>query len=112
MGVQLNQVRQWAIRRARVYKDLFATALVPKGWLYRWLFGDGKGGINVVGEMVLSDLRGFCHVADPTIFDKDPLVMARKEGRREVFVRIQNFLNLDENAVRHLMEIEDDDNGI
>lgn len=33
--------------------------------------------------------------------------MARREGRREVFARIQYFLNLDENTVQKLMEIDD-----
>lgn len=92
---------------SRIYKDLFRRLVVPDSRLYRWLFGDGPGGMRRVGELVLSDLAEFCHADKPTIFNSDPLIMARQEGRREVFVRIQNFLNLDESAVRKIMEIDD-----
>lgn len=105
-----NQMRLWAIRRAAVYRDLFRAAVLralPVRWFYRWLFADGRGGLSDPGERVLSDLRDFCHASDATIFDSDPLVMARREGRREVFMRMQNFLNLDETKVRNLMEIDD-----
>ncbi|WP_404480035.1 hypothetical protein [Novosphingobium sp. BL-52-GroH] len=92
---------------SRIYRDLFRWLVVPKSRLYRWVFGEGPEGMRRCGELVLSDLAEFCHADKPTIFDTDPLVMARREGRREVFVRIQNFLNLDENAVRKVMEIDD-----
>lgn len=107
MQAQVNQIRARAIRIARVYKELFLRAVYPRAWLFRWLFRNDEDRLRVAGQLVLSDLRDFCHANDATIFDKDPLVMARREGRREVFVRIQNFLNLDEDAVQKLMEIDD-----
>ena len=82
-----DQMRLWAIRRAAVYRDLFRAAVLralPVRWFYRWLFADGRGGLSDPGERVLSDLRDFCHASDATIFYSDPLVMARREGRRGV----------------------------
>ncbi|QVM82941.1 hypothetical protein [Novosphingobium decolorationis] len=110
MRSQVNLLRARAVALSRVYKDLFKARLaaaLPLAWLYRWLFVEREGGVNGVGELVLADLRDFCHANEPTIFDTDPLIMARREGRREVFVRIQNFLNLDEHKVQQLMELDD-----
>ncbi len=110
MRGQINLFRARAVSLSRVFKDLFKARLVamlPAAWFYRWLFADREGGVNGAGQMVLADLRDFCHASDATIFDTDPLVMARREGRREVFVRIKNFLNLDEDAVQQLMELDD-----
>jgi hypothetical protein len=73
---------------------------------YKGLFYDNDQ-VTRQGEHVLADLRRFCHADRPTIFDREPLVMARREGRREVFGRIINFLNLDERAVQQLMELDD-----
>lgn len=87
-----NLQRVRAILRSRPFKNLF--------------HGD-NGAIKRSGEQVLADLREFCFASRPTIFDKDPLVMARREGRREVFVRIVNYLNLDEATVQQLMEVDD-----
>jgi hypothetical protein len=107
MTTQQNLIRAWALKVSRVYKDLFRS-VIPRGRLYRWLFDDPAGGVNPVGELVLADLRKYCFAGPMvSIFDKDPLVMARREGRREVFARIQYFLNLDENTVQQLMEIDD-----
>lgn len=74
---------------------------------YKRVFLVDNGPVARAAEHVLADLRSFCHVERPTIFDKDPLVMARREGRRETFVRIQRMLNLDEQQVQKLMEIDD-----
>jgi hypothetical protein len=45
------------------------------------------------GEDVLADLAKFCRAND-TCFDPDPRVHAALEGRREVWLRIQQHLNL------------------
>lgn len=45
------------------------------------------------GELVLEDLAKFCR-ANQTCFDPDPRIHAVLEGRREVFLRIQQHLNL------------------
>lgn len=87
-----NLIRMRAVNLAREYKSLF--------------HGD-NGAIRRSGEHVLADLRSFCFAGGKTVFDKDPLMMARREGRREVFMRLQNFLNLDEATVQKLMELDD-----
>lgn len=53
------------------------------------------------GEKVLEDLAKFCR-AHETTFHTDPRVHAALEGRREVFLRIQQHLNLDDPALWRL----------
>ncbi len=45
-------------------------------------------------QYVLADLADICHANDTTMRDSDPLELARNEGRRQVFLRIQRALNL------------------
>ena len=45
------------------------------------------------GEKVLEDLAKFCR-ANETTFHPDPRVHAALEGRREVWLRIQQHMNL------------------
>lgn len=45
------------------------------------------------GEVVLTDLARFCR-AHVTTAHKDPIVAARLEGRREVWLHVQERLNL------------------
>jgi len=44
-------------------------------------------------KAVLKDLAKFCR-ANETAFHPDPRIHAVLEGRREVWLRIQNYLNL------------------
>ena len=108
MQAEINQLRVKAVLSARHFKDLFARAIVPKRWLYNWLFKGENGELRRVGEHVLADLRDFCW-ANPSaqVFNLEPLIMARRLGRRETFERIINFLNLDEQQVQQLMELDD-----
>lgn len=46
-----------------------------------------------IPQGVLDDLRGFCR-ADRSCFDIDPRIHAALEGRREVWLRIQQHLEL------------------
>lgn len=48
---------------------------------------------NPVGEEVLRDLAKFCRATEST-FNADPRIHAVLEGRREVWLRIQTYLNL------------------
>jgi hypothetical protein len=77
------------------------------GLLWRWLFLAEDGQLHRAGEILLADLRGFAFLDRPTIFDTDPLVMAYREGRRSVVVRMINYLNLDEEMVQRIMEVDD-----
>lgn len=51
-----------------------------------------------IGEEVLKDLARFCR-AHETTFHADPRVHATLEGRREVFLRIAQHLELDSTAL-------------
>ena len=82
------------------------TRFVLKSRNYKWLFFGENGDLRHEGKRVLADLRTFCRAGDATIFSTEALEMARREGRREVFVRISNMLNLDEEKVQQLMEAE------
>lgn len=108
-----NALRRRSILVSREFKavflgvpERFAKRLLTR-WVLRWLFLGPNGKPHRAGEIVLSDLRKFCHADKPTIFTSDPHLMARREGRREVWNRIINYLNLDEYEVRKLMEIDD-----
>lgn len=60
------------------------------------------------GERVLKDLARFCRAATST-FDTDARVHAYREGRREVWLRIQTMLNLPESRLRELSEADKDE---
>lgn len=85
--------RRWrSVVIAREYKSL--------------CFGE-NGDLKKSAEHVLADLRGFCVSATGTPFHRDPIEMARRVGRREVFDRIQRLLALSEEETMKLMEVDD-----
>jgi hypothetical protein len=108
---QLNRLRWRAIVTARAFKELFFAPMLPRRWLTRWLWrwllrADDGVTLRRVGEAALADLRDYCF-ADSSAFDPDPIIMARRQGRRDVWLRITKYLNLDEAQVQQLMEIDD-----
>ncbi|WP_156522168.1 Bbp19 family protein [Croceicoccus mobilis] len=100
-----NRLRWRAICVSRMVKDVF-WAVVPRRWLWRWLFLDEEGRVHRPGEAVLADLRDYAGLGRSN-FNSDPLMMARLAGRQDVALRIINYLNLDEAQVQQLMEIDD-----
>lgn len=86
----LNMLRRMAVVRAGSYKRVFAPA----------------GAVGRDQEIVLADLRdhGF---ATKTTFHADPYEHGRRAGRREMWLRIAQHLNLDEAAVQKLVELDD-----
>jgi hypothetical protein len=62
---------------------------------YRQLFG------SPVGELVLRDLAKLCHAASTT-YDPDPREQARKEGKRQVWLRIQSMMHVSDAALINL----------
>ena len=62
---------------------------------YRVAFG------SPAGQQVLADLAPFCRAAE-TCFHADPRIHAALEGRREVWLRIQNFVHLTEDDILQL----------
>lgn len=61
---------------------------------------------NVFTKDVLKDLAKFCRANDST-FNKDPRIQANLDGRREVFLRIQNYLNLSQEEIYKLHHIKE-----
>lgn len=107
---QMNRLRYRAILIAREFKWVWKA--LPERWkaelnapLIRALFLAEDGQLHRAGEIVLADLRDFA--TGSALFDTDPLVMARRAGRREVFERITNYLNLDEAQVKKIMQLDD-----
>ena len=63
---------------------------------------DYKAAFNSpAGARVLVDLAKFCH-ANESCFDDDPRVHAAFEGRREVYLRIQQHLELSSEELAQL----------
>lgn len=50
------------------------------------------------GKRVLRDLAKACHAATTT-FDENPNEQSRKEGKRQIFLRIQNMINVPDEEV-------------
>lgn len=106
-----NRLRFRAMLISREVKWLFMATpeslrVRLTGWLARRLFLAPTGKVHRAGEIVLADLRDFASVGQP-IFSSDPLIMARRLGRREVVERLIHFLNLDEGTVQQLMRLDD-----
>jgi len=76
---------------------------------YRELFGTG-GNMTPAQRTALADLKRFCHAEYPT-FDADPRVHALREGRREVWLRIHQFINLTDSQIADIKEDIEDDFG-
>lgn len=78
---------------------------------YRLLFGEPQ---TDAGLRVLADLRAFCHADRTTIKISpvsktvDPLASAHAEGRREVWLRIQQWTHLDDATLNQLSEVSDE----
>lgn len=108
----LNWLRARAIVQSRAFKRLFCMGPPVEGepaeelHPIERLFTVQGGTLSRDGEAVLADLRDFCF-AQQSSFSTDAVVMARREGRREVWLRLMKFLNLDENQVQLLMEVDD-----
>lgn len=101
-----NALRYRAILVSRAFKELFNIDDARAQARWRRLLMADEATVRRVGEHCLADLRDFCW-ATRSSFDPDPLIMARRAGRRDVWLRITNYLNLDEAQVQKLMEIDD-----
>lgn len=127
MRGELNRRRWQAVLRSRSFKSLFHPMLDGRrlfqriaalivtliggraaltAWAYRTVFTSDGRTRRIAAEHVLADLRDFSF-ARSSAFDPDPIIMARRQGRRDVWLRISNYLNLDEAQVQTLMEIDD-----
>jgi hypothetical protein len=72
------------------------------------------GSLLPPARIVLGELARFCRASKPTVeYDAkgrvDPLASARMDGRREVFLWIQEHLHLDDRTLLQLQHEEHDD---
>ncbi len=82
----------WSVKR----KTEMARAKVQERQAaYRTIFCDATGQVSIAGWEVLRDILKFGHVYH-SIASSDPLEAARREGRRELALRIANTLYMDE----------------
>lgn len=84
--------------------------LLGRRLAYRRLFLTEDGRPNPDASVVLADLKRFCRaegttlIVSPTSGQVDPLAMAHAEGRREVWIRLQQYLHLDDRIITNLTE--------
>lgn len=89
-----------------------ARRLLGRRLNYRACFCDPDGSLSRAGAAVMRDLAQFAGAyrttfrLSPVTRQGDPLAMARAEGRREMFLRMQAMLRLPDEEF--LKAIEDD----
>jgi hypothetical protein len=117
----LNRLRLRSILLAREFKGVFHGApervaamvagVIPgtrwRRWLWRMLFMTRQGEVHPAGQVVLAELRREGGLDRKSIFHPDPVVMAYRQGKRDVVMMIFNYLALDEGQVQQLMELDD-----
>jgi hypothetical protein len=84
-----QRAQQYIRQRKTAYQLAFNIRL--KAWTRKRAFRIVFGG--PAGQMVMQDLLMFCRATE-TCFDADPRKHAVLEGRREVWLRIQQHLQL------------------
>lgn len=67
---------------------------------YRAVFATSEG------KRVLEDLAKVCHAASTT-FDADPREQSRREGKRQVWLRIQNMIHSTDDEIFNLAKEND-----
>lgn len=71
--------------------------IIKRGFAYNQVFSRD----NKYTHIVLKDLAKFCRACETT-YTKDERLHAALEGRREVFLRIQEYLNLTPDEIYEL----------
>lgn len=97
----------------------FIKRLLSRKSAYQRTFLGDDNRPHVDAVIVLADLKRFCYIerttakVSMTTQSIDPLAMAFAEGRREVFMRLVGFLNLDDSTINRITEPtqEDDHHG-
>ena len=82
----------------------FRRLLFRKRQAYQAFFNENDRDAQVI----LADLREFCH-ADTPCWDEDARIHAAREGRREVWLRIKSHLNLSDEDIDNMTQVETGD---
>lgn len=102
-----DAIRRKAVNVSRAAKEIFFAYFAPRRWSWRAVFfAPGHDRLRRASELVLKDLGNFCFATRST-FSSDPYLMGVREGRRQVWLRIVQSLELDERQVQQLMEVDD-----
>lgn len=91
----------------RKAQELLNLIVIGKARHFRRLFLGDDDQPNEDAHRVLAHLRIYCR-AEGTTFAADPYEHARREGRREVWLEINRYLQLDDAQVRRLITVESD----
>lgn len=98
---------------SRAFKRVFQAVPVPLRWVYRVVFLETDGvTLRRPSETVLRHLRAFCF-ADRSIFggrsgtSDSAFLLGVREGRRQVWLEMMKYLNLNENEVDKILENDD-----
>lgn len=75
---------------------------------YREVFGADPDKMTPAQRTVWLDMAKFCYADYPT-FDPDPRIHAMKEGRREWWLRVRQFVNLSDRQISAWRDQEDAD---
>jgi len=91
------------VRRALVaFQQRFKLA---RARAYRRVFERDDGAFSRAAEIVLADLRDYCR-ANASTWDRDARISDRLAGRRDVWLRISEHLNLTDDEILKLVEVE------
>ena len=86
----------------------FRDRLQRRRAAYREVFLDQRGEATKATAIVMADLTRFCRARSSTVTVShgriDALAMALAEGRREVFNRIQAYINLDDRVLAQIID--------
>lgn len=83
-----------------------ATRNAERAFHYQGALLEDDGTPGRFAAAMLADLSTFCRANEST-FDPDPRIHALLEGRREVYLRIINFLSIDSETARSIAEVKD-----
>ena len=83
----INAIKQLIVRRRTAYTSVFNVE-------------------SQFTQLVLRDLAKFCRAHEST-FHKDPRIHASLEGRREVWLRIEQYLNLNSEEIYELHKVKE-----
>lgn len=86
----------------KVRASTFKNELTGKAVAYNKVFDR----LNVHTDQVLKDLGEFCR-AHKSTFHADPRIHAMLEGRREVWLKIQEYLQLDMEEIYCLHKVKE-----
>lgn len=70
---------------------------------YKLVFMDDDGTPSLAGQKMLADLNRFCR-GNKSTYDPDPRAHALLEGRREVLLRILNFIGIPSHELNQYVE--------